>query len=378
MNGVLTRPVTLGLLRELLTLLGINHKTTSAMAPSVNGEAEVFNKFIAQYCKTHLTDPPAEWEGCLASLNLAYNTATHSSTRQEPFTLLFGRQCPQPQLDPLAPALQEPSWPAQQARFLVQAREDANAALHQAATKMMARNPPGQPFAPLVGERVLLHYPRTALAARGTPKLQQQWQPATVLEQKGPLTYLVQPLRPGAHSTVVHVQRLKPLLPRQITPLVLPRPDPSATARAPFPLTAVSASALPPPLFFPARGEQRHHAIRCPWCEFGFPCPRGHKQPLLPYLPSIEWPPVVTPAPPPAPRLPLSPRDRLLQHIARRRHGPPPSTRGNPAPPPTPIPRAQAPALLRRLHTDLVEYPNPVPPPPPVGDLRDPLAARPH
>ena len=206
------------LLNDLLASLGVWHKTTSAMAPSVKGAAEAFNKWIAGYLKTRLSSPPAQWEGCLATMALAYNTTLHSATKQEPFTIIFGRPCLMPQLDPLSPPTQEPSWPEQQSRFLQEARLAEHRELGHAANCMMAQNPPRKSFASLVGEQVLLYYTRTELAAKGCPKLQRQWVPATVLSREGPLTYRVRPSKPGAHITVAHLNRLKPQWPRTVLP----------------------------------------------------------------------------------------------------------------------------------------------------------------
>ena len=51
------------------------------MAPSVNGVAEVFNKWIAAYLYTMQAPPNKDWEGRLTSLCLATSTDIESRRR---------------------------------------------------------------------------------------------------------------------------------------------------------------------------------------------------------------------------------------------------------------------------------------------------------
>ena len=206
------------LLKDLLTGLGIDPRTTSAMAPSVNGEAEIFNKWIASYIKTMTTTPASAWEGHLAALNLAYNTAVHSSHKLQPASVMFGRQFSMPHIDPTELPASKLSWAQQQQQVLRRTWDTTKQRLQAAGNAMMQQQHSTRVFIPMQGERVLLHYPRTALAAKGTPKLQQQWQEAVVLAQLGPATFLVRPRWSKFVPSMVHANRLKPFLPRSVLP----------------------------------------------------------------------------------------------------------------------------------------------------------------
>ncbi len=300
------------LLHDLLAWLGVHQRTTSAMAPSVNGEAEVFNKWIAAYLKTVSFRPNEDWEGHLAALNLAYNSTTHASIRTQPTFVMFGRPPKLPHLDPLPPGVPTTPWAAQQQALFNSVWPKVTQELRASGQRMQAQQTRTRSFSPSQGERVLLFYPRTALAARGPPKLQQQWVAAVVLAQVGPATFLVRPLRAGQHASLVHGNRLKPFLPRTILPArlwcsdkplppqagptPLPRPARPAAARsrasehAPRPRSPSSGPALPslPPPSSPAhpaavRRSARLQAkparsyaamVHAPLCPLNCPCSR--------------------------------------------------------------------------------------------------------
>ena len=244
------------ILADLLAWLQIQQRTTSAMAPSVNGEAEIFNKWIAAYLKTISPAPATDWEGHLAALNLAYNTAIHSAHRRQPAAVMFGRRFPLPHLDAANPA-DPATWAVQQKQHLQAAWAATRSALAGAADKMMHQQKNTRAFAPMQGERVLLFYPRTALAAKGPPKLQQQWREAAILAQLGPATYLARVRFSRLPSTMVHINRLKPFHPRIILPKEQWCQDPPAATAAQQ--SALSASQTACPLECPCR--------RCP-CRF--------------------------------------------------------------------------------------------------------------
>ena len=220
------------LLAELLAGLDIQQRTTSAMAPSVNGEAEIFNKWIAAYLKTMQAGPNEDWEGRLATLCLAYNATVHSSHKQQPAAVMFGRRFVLPQLD-AAPPTPPQSWAEHQQQHLRQAWQATRDRLEAAADKMMKDQTSTRIFTPMQGERVLLYFPRTALAAQGPPKLQQQWKEAVVLAQLGPATFLVRQRFSRYASSMVHANRLKPFLPRLVLPPTQWCVDPPANQKPP-------------------------------------------------------------------------------------------------------------------------------------------------
>ena len=227
------------LLRDLLSWLGIEARTTSAMAPSVNGEAEIFNKWIASYLKAMQSATKADWEGHLAALNLAYNSAVHSAHSRQPGAVMFGRRLALPHLDPSAPPKPAVPWLQHQRQHLAKVWQATHGRLTKAADRMMQQQQHISVFAPMLGERVLLYYPRTALAAHGPPKLQQQWKEAIILGQLTPVTYLVRLRRANAPPSMVHINRLKPFQPRT----VLPRAEWAAASQAATTQVAAAAAA---------------------------------------------------------------------------------------------------------------------------------------
>ena len=212
------------LLNHLLKSLGIEQRTTSAMAPAVNGQAEVFNKWIAAYIKKMSNDAKGDWEGHLAPLNLAYNSAIHSAHNRQPAAVMFGRSFKLPHLQPprgQLPQQHQHPWAQQQQQLLRKTWQDVHQRLHHAGAAMQQQqlHQGTRTFVPLQGERVLLYYPRTALAAKGPPKLQQQWKEAVILAQLAPATFLVRPRWTGQRETIAHANRIKAFFPR----IVLPR-----------------------------------------------------------------------------------------------------------------------------------------------------------
>ena len=159
-------------------------------------------------------------------------------------------------LDPANPA-DPATWAVQQKQHLQAAWAATRSALAGAADKMMHQQKNTRAFAPMQGERVLLFYPRTALAAKGPPKLQQQWREAAILAQLGPATYLARVRFSRLPSTMVHINRLKPFYPRIILPKEQWCQDPPAATAAQQ--SALSASQTACPLECPCR--------RCP-CRF--------------------------------------------------------------------------------------------------------------
>ena len=216
----------------LLAHMGINYKTTSAIAPSVNGQAEIFNKSIAQYLKAFLVEGD-QWEGLLGPMALAYNSAIHKATRFSPAYVLFGQEPRRPALDPLEASNTKESWAQRQLLQTQQAWATVHQRLQEREETMMKQQKASTNFSPMPGERVLLYFPLTARAKQGfNPKLIPAWAPATVLEALGPATFRVRPMGANKKDTIVRSGRLRPFHPRTIGPAQPPPPPPPATARA--------------------------------------------------------------------------------------------------------------------------------------------------
>ena len=79
------------MLDSLCESLGVKHKLSTAYHPQTNGLVERFNRTLcealAKYANAHKDD----WDLYLSSVLFAYRTKRHSTTRHEPFYLMYGR-----------------------------------------------------------------------------------------------------------------------------------------------------------------------------------------------------------------------------------------------------------------------------------------------
>ncbi|MGL6013639.1 MAG: hypothetical protein ACRC0J_19395, partial [Shewanella oncorhynchi] len=89
------------LAKNLYTLMGIDHLTTSPRHPQCNSQAEVVNKTIAKYLQSVVNETTLDWELYLAPLMFSYNTSLHKSINTTPFFLTFG-------MEPRAPHFPQP------------------------------------------------------------------------------------------------------------------------------------------------------------------------------------------------------------------------------------------------------------------------------
>lgn len=379
------------LLSDLLKAMDIQQRSTSSMAPSVNGQAEVFNKWIASYLRTMATPPAAStWEGHLAPLNLAYNSAVHSAHNLPPSTVMFGRQFALPHLDAARPPPAAAPWIKEQSNIFQSIWAKAQAGHASAADRMRSQQTTTRSFVPLPGERVLLSYPRTALARFGPPKLQQQWKEAVVLGQLTPVTFLVRPRFGQGRSSMVHANRLKPFLPRVILPgqlwcsdkdarapagTQLPLPvshlasSSSSAATNPLPKIATNPSASPPSNGLrpkKKRKRSKRHPKIDPSRPKISPSHANQDEFHLTFGVRIPHPPV----PPPQPQSPHPPHSPYWLRSSPQPAPTPDAdffsaSSGAPTPVATPTPaprrRANLPRALQRLSTKLSGWTNPAP-----------------
>jgi transposase InsO family protein len=87
------------LMKELCSVLGILHKTTSPYHPECNASAEVFNRTMKYYLQAAISSPYLEWEQYLPALRLCYNTSVSKATLATPFSLVFGMEPNMPYFD---------------------------------------------------------------------------------------------------------------------------------------------------------------------------------------------------------------------------------------------------------------------------------------
>jgi hypothetical protein len=79
-----------------MVMLMIRQIRTSAYHPECDGNSERFIQTIKRMITAYVTENKRDWDEQLDLLTLAYNTATHATTKYSPFYLLYGRKAKMP------------------------------------------------------------------------------------------------------------------------------------------------------------------------------------------------------------------------------------------------------------------------------------------
>ena len=79
-------------LAELINLVGVEHRVTSAYHPRTNGLTERFNQTLINSLKKHTEDNPLNWEDWIPFVLLAYRSRVNTITKFTPYELMFGRK----------------------------------------------------------------------------------------------------------------------------------------------------------------------------------------------------------------------------------------------------------------------------------------------
>ncbi|WVZ89126.1 LOW QUALITY PROTEIN: hypothetical protein U9M48_035574 [Paspalum notatum var. saurae] len=80
--------------KELFTLMGTKLHMSSAFHPQSDGQTEAVNKAIGMYLRCLTGDRPRQWLLWLPWAEFVYNTAFHSSLKDTPFRVVYGRDPP--------------------------------------------------------------------------------------------------------------------------------------------------------------------------------------------------------------------------------------------------------------------------------------------
>jgi hypothetical protein len=118
---------------KLNKVIGTQSALSTAYHPQTDGQTERTNQEIEQYLRVYISLAQDDWVEWLASGEFAYNNWEHTSTKQSPFFLEYGRH-------PITPAKPKASTQNPSAdefiKNLETAREAARRALEDTAERM--------------------------------------------------------------------------------------------------------------------------------------------------------------------------------------------------------------------------------------------------
>jgi len=76
--------------QELLRLLGIKSKLTTAYHPQSDGTTERFNQEIEAYISIYCSSHPETWHKKIGTMEFTHNNRRHADRTRTPFELIFG------------------------------------------------------------------------------------------------------------------------------------------------------------------------------------------------------------------------------------------------------------------------------------------------
>jgi transposase InsO family protein len=209
-------------IKELTALLGMDRSTTTPYRHQANGMAERAIKTMLGMLGTVVSETHDDWDECLPSVRMAYNTSFNKAAGETPFFLIYGT-------DPNMPSdyvlgADEPEYAGmkeynqrlvQRLRVAWRAAEESNAEA-QAEHRERHIRKPGKGF--VTYETNDLVYVFSPVKPTGlSRKLLRQWSgPYRVVDKAKESVYLVVPANgKAARPMPVHVERLKVFTERQ-------------------------------------------------------------------------------------------------------------------------------------------------------------------
>ena len=221
-NGTQFRNKVLG---RLSKSLNIKQKFTTTYNPQCNGMIERFHSFLKARLRIATSTSALdywegdEWNRLIPCITFAYNTTIHSSTKYEPYQVLFGRRPRLPiEIANIAGNVEEnkmtcsdyESYLAQLIKQLGIIRNKAFRAQYKAQMKAAERiNKTRTPFIFQVGDWVLKNVAITRVG--NEKKLKPQWVgPYEIIHKaENGINYTIQDVYDGNKSENIHGKRLK-------------------------------------------------------------------------------------------------------------------------------------------------------------------------
>ena len=213
-------------MRELYGLLGVKGNPSTAYHPQSDGQTERCNQEVEQYLRLFCNHRQDDWAEWLSMAEFSYNNRIQASTRQTPFMLNSGkhpRLGTEPIRDTKVDAVDD------FVKRMLEARKEAEAALHQAAEDM-ARfydQHRGTAVTYKEGDQVWLDG-KDLKTDRPSKKLEdKRYGPFTITKVIGPNAYKLQLPSTMKIHPVFNTVRLRPFIPDTIPGRVVDtRPPP--------------------------------------------------------------------------------------------------------------------------------------------------------
>jgi len=82
---------TVGMMKELNNLLGIQTKLSTAYHPQMDGQMERINQELEQYLRVFINHRQEQWLDWLGTAEFAYNNKVHAATKTLPFKANYGQ-----------------------------------------------------------------------------------------------------------------------------------------------------------------------------------------------------------------------------------------------------------------------------------------------
>ncbi|KFD46888.1 hypothetical protein M513_12246 [Trichuris suis] len=193
--------------------LGIQKTRTTPYHPAGNGQVERMNRTLASMLAKVVQEEGRHWDECLPKVMMAHRASVQSSTRETPYTMVFGTLCRMPE-DMLRTCDQNANTASAQVRQLKAALAKVHSNARRRLRKAALRQKHNHDRACAgsrhhVGDWVLL---KSSKPQRGQcRKLQMRWLgPYCILSRLSSVTYPIQHVKRHTDVQVVHSDRLKP------------------------------------------------------------------------------------------------------------------------------------------------------------------------